>query len=244
MTTSLCHTDLHHLLENMPKEGFPTVLGHEAAGIVESVGPGVTEYQPGQFWNIVLTGVWSPCSCLHAMLVPTCWNTAFVLQETKSSLSLSASVESVTSARTPRRINVWMPGKLLCSWLQLFDTLWQSQKVLIEHISRPALIYAAGQARLVTMWWRHQHPGSPARVGSSCSSQEPAPSPSTLSSTRRPWPRSTLQPLWIRSVCSVVGWAQDMEQRSILPRCVYYNAKIFHQRAFKNIKCFVDYCLY
>lgn len=47
VATSVCHTDLHHLLENMPKEGFPTVLGHEAAGIVESVGPGVTEYQPG-----------------------------------------------------------------------------------------------------------------------------------------------------------------------------------------------------
>ncbi|XP_068573734.1 alcohol dehydrogenase 1-like [Cebidichthys violaceus] len=31
----------------MPKDGFPVVLGHEAAGIVESVGPGVTEFQPG-----------------------------------------------------------------------------------------------------------------------------------------------------------------------------------------------------
>ncbi|XP_068194662.1 alcohol dehydrogenase 1-like [Antennarius striatus] len=47
VATSVCHTDLYHLLESMPKEGFPTVLGHEAAGIVESVGPGVTEYQPG-----------------------------------------------------------------------------------------------------------------------------------------------------------------------------------------------------
>lgn len=49
VATAVCHTDLYHLLENMHEEGFPTVLGHEAAGIVESVGPGVTEYQPGQF---------------------------------------------------------------------------------------------------------------------------------------------------------------------------------------------------
>uniref|UniRef100_A0A672YS70 Enoyl reductase (ER) domain-containing protein n=1 Tax=Sphaeramia orbicularis TaxID=375764 RepID=A0A672YS70_9TELE len=32
---------------NIHKDGFPVVLGHEAAGIVESVGPGVTEFQPG-----------------------------------------------------------------------------------------------------------------------------------------------------------------------------------------------------
>ncbi|XP_015231814.1 PREDICTED: alcohol dehydrogenase 1-like [Cyprinodon variegatus] len=47
VATSVCHTDLYHLLESMNKEGFPTVLGHEGGGIVESVGPGVTEFQPG-----------------------------------------------------------------------------------------------------------------------------------------------------------------------------------------------------
>ncbi|XP_049918381.1 alcohol dehydrogenase 1 isoform X12 [Epinephelus moara] len=47
VATAVCHTDLYHLFESMPKEGFPAVLGHEAAGIVESVGAGVTEYQPG-----------------------------------------------------------------------------------------------------------------------------------------------------------------------------------------------------
>ncbi|MEQ2259256.1 hypothetical protein XENORESO_009003 [Xenotaenia resolanae] len=31
----------------MHKEGFPVVLGHEGAGIVESIGPGVTEFKPG-----------------------------------------------------------------------------------------------------------------------------------------------------------------------------------------------------
>ncbi len=49
VATAVCHTDLYLLFENMHKDAFPTVLGHEAAGIVESVGPGVTEYQPGQF---------------------------------------------------------------------------------------------------------------------------------------------------------------------------------------------------
>lgn len=47
--TGLCHTDLYHLFEGMHKDGFPAVLGHEGGGIVESVGPGVTEFQPGQF---------------------------------------------------------------------------------------------------------------------------------------------------------------------------------------------------
>uniref|UniRef100_UPI0037E82959 alcohol dehydrogenase 1-like isoform X1 n=2 Tax=Semicossyphus pulcher TaxID=241346 RepID=UPI0037E82959 len=47
VATAVCHSDLYHLFESMFKGGFPTVLGHEAAGIVESVGPGVTEFQPG-----------------------------------------------------------------------------------------------------------------------------------------------------------------------------------------------------
>ncbi|CAL8298535.1 unnamed protein product [Boreogadus saida] len=47
IATGVCHTDLYHLFEGKPKDGFPVVLGHEGAGIVESVGPGVTEFQPG-----------------------------------------------------------------------------------------------------------------------------------------------------------------------------------------------------
>ncbi|KAM9842183.1 alcohol dehydrogenase 1-like [Aulostomus maculatus] len=47
VATSLCHTDLFYLLKNVNKDNFPMVLGHEGAGIVESVGPGVTEFQPG-----------------------------------------------------------------------------------------------------------------------------------------------------------------------------------------------------
>lgn len=48
VATGVCHTDLYHLFEGMHKDGFPAVLGHEGAGIVESIGPGVTEFQPGK----------------------------------------------------------------------------------------------------------------------------------------------------------------------------------------------------
>ncbi|KAG9275175.1 alcohol dehydrogenase 1-like [Astyanax mexicanus] len=47
IATGVCHSDLYHLFEGKHKEGFPAVLGHEGAGVVESVGPGVTEFKPG-----------------------------------------------------------------------------------------------------------------------------------------------------------------------------------------------------
>jgi S-(hydroxymethyl)mycothiol dehydrogenase len=44
----VCHTDLHYREGGIGDE-FPYLLGHEAAGIVESVGPDVTEVEPGDF---------------------------------------------------------------------------------------------------------------------------------------------------------------------------------------------------
>ncbi|MEV6107534.1 S-(hydroxymethyl)mycothiol dehydrogenase [Streptomyces sp. NPDC051940] len=44
----VCHTDLHYR-EGGINDEFPFLLGHEAAGTVESVGAGVTEVEPGDF---------------------------------------------------------------------------------------------------------------------------------------------------------------------------------------------------
>src|SRR6478609_4163170 len=44
----VCHTDLHYR-EGGINDEFPFLLGHEAAGIVEAVGPDVTEVAPGDF---------------------------------------------------------------------------------------------------------------------------------------------------------------------------------------------------
>lgn len=50
----ICHTDLNvHALPRTPK---PIVLGHEGAGIVERVGPGVSSLAPGD--HVVLSSSW------------------------------------------------------------------------------------------------------------------------------------------------------------------------------------------
>lgn len=47
MSVALCHTDAYTLGGLDPEGLFPCVLGHEASGIVESVGPGVTSLEVG-----------------------------------------------------------------------------------------------------------------------------------------------------------------------------------------------------
>ncbi|MEU4131539.1 S-(hydroxymethyl)mycothiol dehydrogenase [Streptomyces wuyuanensis] len=44
----VCHTDLHYKQGGI-NDDFPFLLGHEAAGVVESVGDGVTEVEPGDY---------------------------------------------------------------------------------------------------------------------------------------------------------------------------------------------------
>ncbi len=44
----VCHTDLHYR-EGGINDDFPFLLGHEASGVVESVGPDVTGLAPGDF---------------------------------------------------------------------------------------------------------------------------------------------------------------------------------------------------
>ncbi|KAJ2897213.1 S-(hydroxymethyl)glutathione dehydrogenase [Zalerion maritima] len=45
--TGVCHTDAYTLSGKDPEGAFPIVLGHEGAGLVESVGEGVTSVKPG-----------------------------------------------------------------------------------------------------------------------------------------------------------------------------------------------------
>jgi S-(hydroxymethyl)glutathione dehydrogenase/alcohol dehydrogenase len=45
--TGICHTDAYTLSGADPEGLFPAILGHEGAGVVAEVGPGVTSVKPG-----------------------------------------------------------------------------------------------------------------------------------------------------------------------------------------------------
>ncbi|KAK4390448.1 Alcohol dehydrogenase 2 [Sesamum angolense] len=60
--TSLCHTDVYFWEAKAQDSVFPRILGHEAAGIVESVGEGVTELVPGDHVLPVFTGECGECA--------------------------------------------------------------------------------------------------------------------------------------------------------------------------------------
>ena len=61
----VCHTDLHYR-EGGIGEDFPYLLGHEAAGVVEAVGPAVTGLAPGDFVILNWRAVCGQCrACLR-----------------------------------------------------------------------------------------------------------------------------------------------------------------------------------
>ena len=58
VASGVCHSDLHVINGHLPAN-LPVVMGHEGAGVVERVGPGVTSVQPGD--HVVL--LWrAPCN--------------------------------------------------------------------------------------------------------------------------------------------------------------------------------------
>ena len=70
----VCHTDLHYR-EGGINDEFPFLLGHEAAGVVESVGDGVAEVAPGDFVILNWRAVCGQCrSCLKGK-PQYCFNT-------------------------------------------------------------------------------------------------------------------------------------------------------------------------
>ncbi|MEZ0383185.1 MAG: NDMA-dependent alcohol dehydrogenase [Mycolicibacter algericus] len=60
----MCHSDHHLMTGSIPMAGFPVLGGHEGAGIVTEVGPGVEDIAPGD--HVVLSFIPSCGSC------PTC----------------------------------------------------------------------------------------------------------------------------------------------------------------------------
>jgi len=64
--TGVCHTDEFTLSGADPEGAFPAILGHEGAGVVADVGPGVTSVRPGDRVIPLYTPECRQCEyCLH-----------------------------------------------------------------------------------------------------------------------------------------------------------------------------------
>ncbi|MGW3491128.1 S-(hydroxymethyl)mycothiol dehydrogenase [Streptomyces sp. NPDC001054] len=70
----VCHTDLHYR-EGGVNDEFPFLLGHEASGIVESVGEGVTEVAPCDFVILNWRAVCGECRACERGRPQYCFNT-------------------------------------------------------------------------------------------------------------------------------------------------------------------------
>ena len=70
----VCHTDLHYR-EGGINDEFPFLLGHEAAGLVEAVGDGVTNVIPGDFVILNWRAVCGSCRACKRGQAQYCFNT-------------------------------------------------------------------------------------------------------------------------------------------------------------------------
>lgn len=61
---AVCRTDLHVIDGDLPRPRLPLVPGHEIVGVVDAVGPGVTEWQVGERAGVPWLG-WTCGSCSY-----------------------------------------------------------------------------------------------------------------------------------------------------------------------------------
>lgn len=73
-TCGVCHTDLHYRDGGINDE-YPFLLGHEAAGVVESVGDGVTNVRPGDFVVLNWRAVCGECRACRRGRLQYCFDT-------------------------------------------------------------------------------------------------------------------------------------------------------------------------
>jgi S-(hydroxymethyl)mycothiol dehydrogenase len=76
----VCHTDLHYR-EGGINDDFPFLLGHEAAGIVEAVGSGVTDVAPGDYVILNWRAVCGTCRSCRRGRPQHCFSTLNATQK-------------------------------------------------------------------------------------------------------------------------------------------------------------------
>ncbi|XP_048797202.1 alcohol dehydrogenase 1-like isoform X2 [Lagopus muta] len=105
VATGICRTDDHVLEGTFPDLEFPVILGHEGAGIVESIGEGVTSVKPGD--KVIL------------LPLPQCGECSFCLNP-DSNYCLK------THLTEPQNLLADKTSRFTCKGKQIHHFLWNS----------------------------------------------------------------------------------------------------------------------
>jgi NDMA-dependent alcohol dehydrogenase len=76
VASGLCHSDEHFITGDMPHGGYPWIAGHEGAGVVEAVGPDVTNFAVGDhvvYSFVAACGQCPSCAEGHSNLCDNGW---------------------------------------------------------------------------------------------------------------------------------------------------------------------------
>jgi len=121
----VCHTDLHAASGDWPVKPMPPFIpGHEAAGIVAALGPGVTDYKVGEAVGVA----WLHDACLRCEYCETGWETLCEHQHNTGYSVNGGFAEYVIAsaafaARLPANVNFAKIAPILCAGVTTYKGL-------------------------------------------------------------------------------------------------------------------------
>src|SRR5271169_1014386 len=123
--TGVCHTDLHAVDGDWPvKPMMPLIPGHEGAGIVAALGPGVTHLKEGDRVGIA----WLHSACGHCDFCLSGWET-LCLEQKNSGYSVNGSFAQYALARAdyvgriPKNLPFVDAAPILCAGVTTYKGL-------------------------------------------------------------------------------------------------------------------------
>jgi propanol-preferring alcohol dehydrogenase len=129
MATGVCHTDLHAADGDWPvKPSPPFIPGHEGAGVVVKLGPGVTHLEVGDRVGLA----WLHSACGHCEFCLTGWETLCHKQK-NSGYSVNGSFaeyalgEADYMGRIPDQLSFVDAGPILCAGVTTYKGLKETE---------------------------------------------------------------------------------------------------------------------
>ncbi|HET7206919.1 MAG TPA: alcohol dehydrogenase AdhP [Terriglobales bacterium] len=129
VASGVCHTDLHAADGDWPvKPTLPFIPGHEGAGIVVALGPGVTHLKQGDRVGIA----WLHSACGHCSFCLSGWET-LCLEQKNSGYSVNGSFAQYALAqadylgRIPSNLSFTDAAPILCAGVTTYKGLKETQ---------------------------------------------------------------------------------------------------------------------